>query len=270
MLITFTVELRCDLPISPKGNDQLLIGSHITTLLDVIRINLNHEQGNKCNIDMFWAKYFLKNDIRLTIDIVDSQLKTITFGRGYKGKLFDKFYTGMSMIEALKLDTHIYFSRENSAFMFKGFGNIFLFVNDFSFFGYTPEDIFTGIRDSTINFIEITNEQDDNVSGIHDSNPLNSSAMSTGELTDKPESIVYSMEVKTREDFIRFLDLLLEDYQRSTNEWENNSLPSYLSALSAYSEDVDGYYHNFNIPFDPTTVSWGIFADLLRGAVVYE
>jgi hypothetical protein len=51
---------------------------------------------------------------------------------------------------------------------------------------------------------------------------------------------------------------------------ENNDLQSFLEALIAYTENVDGYYKNWNIQVDADTASWRLFADILCGARVHE
>ncbi len=77
-------------------------------------------------------------------------------------------------------------------------------------------------------------------------------------------------DIKSRTDFIKFIELLLEDYKANPEEWENRDLESFLEALGRYSEDVDGYYKNFGINVDLENTNWRVFADILRGATVYE
>lgn len=49
-------------------------------------------------------------------------------------------------------------------------------------------------------------------------------------------------EVRTKEEFIRFMALLKKDKLKHANEWENTDIPSYLEAVASWAEDMDGYY----------------------------
>ena len=53
-----------------------------------------------------------------------------------------------------------------------------------------------------------------------------------------------NFEVTDRQIFIKFLDILRQDYLNNPYCWENKSLPDFLEALSAYAEDIQGYYDN--------------------------
>ncbi len=75
--------------------------------------------------------------------------------------------------------------------------------------------------------------------------------------------------VNSREDFISFMDALMNDLKVNPDLWENKTLADYLSAIQSWTEDMDGYYINKNIPI-PENVSWKIFADILMGATMYE
>src|SRR5687767_12998015 len=75
--------------------------------------------------------------------------------------------------------------------------------------------------------------------------------------------------VNSREDFIRFSDALMNDLKTNPDQWENKTLPYYLSAIQRWTEDMDGYYINKNIPI-PENIYWKTFADILMGATMYE
>jgi hypothetical protein len=85
---------------------------------------------------------------------------------------------------------------------------------------------------------------------------------------------LYSIQPTSRHTFIEFLNLLTEDYKNNQSHWENDNLGSFLEAMSRYAQDIDGYYINMakdlgkNI--DPDIPSWQVFADILRGSIVYE
>ena len=77
-------------------------------------------------------------------------------------------------------------------------------------------------------------------------------------------------DIRTREDFIQFLENLLMAYQSEGKDWENNNLEDFLSSMMAYSKDIDGYYKNTNQHLDLDNPSWKVFADILIGATIYE
>ncbi|MDR2270149.1 MAG: hypothetical protein LBF27_04505 [Sphingobacterium sp.] len=46
------------------------------------------------------------------------------------------------------------------------------------------------------------------------------------------------LNVKDRQSFIKFLDLLRLDLLEKPESWENKTLPDFLEALAAYTEDI--------------------------------
>ncbi len=85
---------------------------------------------------------------------------------------------------------------------------------------------------------------------------------------------IYDIQVADRESFIRFLQLLQKDFEQNKTNWENQDLGSFLEAMTRYAEDVEGYYHNLaqqtGEKINPKEPTWRLFADILRGAKVYE
>jgi hypothetical protein len=73
-------------------------------------------------------------------------------------------------------------------------------------------------------------------------------------------------KVNDKESFIRFLYHFKENHKN----WENNTLSSFLEALVAYTEDIEGYYANTNQTVSTKEPSWQLFADILQGATMYE
>jgi hypothetical protein len=75
------------------------------------------------------------------------------------------------------------------------------------------------------------------------------------------ESEMHNMlhTIKTREDFENFLEILVSDYKEHKEEWENDTLKSYLEALHGYN-----YNSNNDRP------SWKAFAEMLVAARFYE
>ena len=80
---------------------------------------------------------------------------------------------------------------------------------------------------------------------------------------------VNDFKVTDRQTFIMFLDLLRKDFLDNREGWENKTLPDFLKALSAYTEDVQGYYDNTKQNIDADKPDWATFADLFKGATIY-
>lgn len=76
-------------------------------------------------------------------------------------------------------------------------------------------------------------------------------------------------EFTTRFDVAALAESMAAEVRRDPEAWENSSLSSFLSGLSGWLEDMDGYYQarDQSVPKQPT---WQLIADLLRAATVYE
>ncbi|WP_293887883.1 MULTISPECIES: DUF7660 family protein [unclassified Sphingobacterium] len=81
---------------------------------------------------------------------------------------------------------------------------------------------------------------------------------------------LYKLKVKDRQSFIKFLDLLHKDLLQNPETWENKTLPDFLEALASYAEDIQGYYDNTDAKVDAEKAAWSTFADIFKGAKVYE
>ncbi|MES2285823.1 MAG: hypothetical protein V4547_09065 [Bacteroidota bacterium] len=81
---------------------------------------------------------------------------------------------------------------------------------------------------------------------------------------------LHDFEVNDRQDFIKFLQLLHQDFLDNPESWENQNLADFLEALSAYAKDVQGYYNNMKLGINADKPEWRTFADIIRGATVYE
>ena len=77
-------------------------------------------------------------------------------------------------------------------------------------------------------------------------------------------------KVTDRQTFTKFLDLLRQDYLNNIESWENKTLPDFLEALSAYTEDIQGYYDNMKQNVNADRPDWQTFADIFKGATIYE
>lgn len=79
-----------------------------------------------------------------------------------------------------------------------------------------------------------------------------------------------NFEVTDRTSFVKFLDLLKRDFLENSASWENKNLADFLEALSSYTEDIQGYYNNTKQNIDADKPDWKTFADIFKGARIYE
>jgi hypothetical protein len=75
--------------------------------------------------------------------------------------------------------------------------------------------------------------------------------------------------VKSRDDFAKFIRALVADFDQQPDSWENATLGSFLEAMSAWVTDMDGYYRNKGeaIPVQP---EWSTLAEILAASRTYE
>lgn len=79
-----------------------------------------------------------------------------------------------------------------------------------------------------------------------------------------------NFQVIDRQTFIKFLDLLRKDYLSNPDSWENKTLPDFLEALSSYAEDIQGHYDDMKQDVNADQPNWQTFADIFKGATIYE
>ncbi|GAA3970300.1 DUF7660 family protein [Hymenobacter antarcticus] len=90
-------------------------------------------------------------------------------------------------------------------------------------------------------------------------------------MDSKPEpDALETSAISSRQDFVVFLQQLRSDYLKNGKDFENQNLGDFLEALSAYAADIPGYYNNMSMAVNADTASWRVFADMLRGATIYE
>jgi len=80
----------------------------------------------------------------------------------------------------------------------------------------------------------------------------------------------WNIKVTDRKSFEEFINLLLTDLNKNKDDWENNQLELFLEAMGAYTKDLDGYYKNMEPDQNADIPTWKVFADIMKGAVVYE
>ena len=68
--------------------------------------------------------------------------------------------------------------------------------------------------------------------------------------------------IRTKEDFLEFMKLFIPTIQES-------SVNHYLNALTAWTEDMDGYYKNAGRQV-PADINWDFIAALLYAGSIYE
>lgn len=75
--------------------------------------------------------------------------------------------------------------------------------------------------------------------------------------------------IRSREQLAAFLRGMVAELRGQPGTWQNGDLPSFLSAMAAWVEDMDGYYANRgeDVPDAPT---WQTLRDILSAARVYE
>ncbi|GHN01601.1 hypothetical protein WSM22_30900 [Cytophagales bacterium WSM2-2] len=78
------------------------------------------------------------------------------------------------------------------------------------------------------------------------------------------------IKVTDRQSFTKFLGLLHKDFLDNPESWENRTLPDFLEALSAYAQDIQGYYDNRKLNVNADKPDWRTFSDIIKGAKIYE
>lgn len=75
--------------------------------------------------------------------------------------------------------------------------------------------------------------------------------------------------VQSRSQLVTFVRDLREQLRDHPERWENRDLDTYLEALAAWAEDMDGYFEGRGEPV-PDSPSWSLIAQLLKAASIYE
>jgi hypothetical protein len=76
-------------------------------------------------------------------------------------------------------------------------------------------------------------------------------------------------KTESRSDFVAFVRALRRSFEEDPAQWENQDLSSYLDALAAWVEDMDGYFQGTEQE-PPDRPSWKLLAQMLAAARVYE
>jgi hypothetical protein len=73
----------------------------------------------------------------------------------------------------------------------------------------------------------------------------------------------------SKKDFVSFVYKLSQDFDQNPDAWQNKDLGSFLEALAAWVDDMEGYYLNQGqqVPDKP---DWQMIADMFMAAKIYE
>ena len=75
--------------------------------------------------------------------------------------------------------------------------------------------------------------------------------------------------IESKEDFVSFVELLAQDFNINSKDWENKTIPQFLEAIASWTEDMEGYYINNRLPI-PININWKVIAEILMAAKMYE
>ena len=75
--------------------------------------------------------------------------------------------------------------------------------------------------------------------------------------------------VKSRADLAHFIHELRQDLLADPDGWQNADLASFLEAMAAWVDAMNGYYKNIG-ESPPEAPSWKTLADILQAARIYE
>lgn len=76
-------------------------------------------------------------------------------------------------------------------------------------------------------------------------------------------------KVSSKEDFLNFINVLLNDLHENPQEWEDKKVRFYLESIHSWVEDMDGYYINTKEDA-PKDINWNFAATLLYIGKIYE
>jgi hypothetical protein len=82
--------------------------------------------------------------------------------------------------------------------------------------------------------------------------------------------ILSNFKVTDRQTFIKFVELLRQDLLDNPEKWGNNRLDNFLEAIGSYTNDIQGYYDNKQQKVNADNPDWQTFADIFKGASIYE
>jgi hypothetical protein len=75
--------------------------------------------------------------------------------------------------------------------------------------------------------------------------------------------------INTKDDFIKFLNVILDNYTSLSVDWENKSLFEFIEAFKAVTGSIDNYYQSEGVN-SKNEPSWRTVAKMLWVSTVYE
>lgn len=76
-------------------------------------------------------------------------------------------------------------------------------------------------------------------------------------------------KIDSKDDFIKFIELLADDKSNNSLDWESVDVVSYLNSIKSWLEDMEGYYKNMNLDI-PNNIDWKFIATLFYIGKIYE
>ena len=76
-------------------------------------------------------------------------------------------------------------------------------------------------------------------------------------------------QIRSRADLAEFVGTLITDLKDKPQQWENEDIASYLTAMKAWLKDMDGYFRSIGEP-TPEQPTWKTLAQILLAAKFYE
>lgn len=76
-------------------------------------------------------------------------------------------------------------------------------------------------------------------------------------------------QVRSKADFLAFLEALQASLKDNPDQWENPTLERYLEALAAWVDASDNSYRNRGEPV-PTDINWRFMAEAFLAGQMYE
>jgi hypothetical protein len=83
------------------------------------------------------------------------------------------------------------------------------------------------------------------------------------------ENIEKFKEVKTKKEFVLFVYALSQNYKKCPESWHNDNIATFLEALAAWVDEMEGYYLNQGLSV-PESPDWEMIANMFLAAKIYE
>lgn len=114
-----------------EGLSGLKLREHIS-ILDRAILNLEcSSMGEYKLVKPYEAEYsFSEGQVKVGVDIRNGRIFKLIAAEGYKGKLFNKIYVGMTVKQLFELDSRFYYDEAKEAIFCKGIEGLLLDVQE--------------------------------------------------------------------------------------------------------------------------------------------